>query len=59
MSDKNANSSIKCSVTSCAYHCNEKNYCSLEEIKVGCCDPTVTDSADTECASFRMSGQRS
>ena len=27
--NKNANPSIKCSVSSCAYHCNDKNYCSL------------------------------
>lgn len=57
MGNKNANSSIKCSVTSCAHHCKEKNYCSLEEIKVGCCDPIVSDSVDTECASFRMEGR--
>lgn len=54
MGNQDANPSIKCSVTSCRYHCREKNFCSLKEIKVGCSDPAVTDSADTECASFRM-----
>jgi len=54
MGNRNANFSIKCSVSSCTHHCRDKNYCSLEEIRVGCCDPTVTDSADTECASFKM-----
>ncbi|NCB63126.1 MAG: DUF1540 domain-containing protein [Clostridia bacterium] len=50
-----ANHSIACSVTSCAHHCKEQQYCSLHEIKVGCCDPKVTDCASTECASFRIS----
>ena len=40
--NKNANPSIKCSVSSCAYHCNDKNYCSLNEINVGCCDRMAT-----------------
>ena len=35
------NQSIKCSVKSCAYHGCDKDYCTLNEIKVGCCDPTV------------------
>ena len=36
--NKTPNNSIKCSVNSCAYHCGEQNYCTLNEIKVGCCD---------------------
>lgn len=58
MGNKAANNSIKCSVTSCAHHCHDKNYCTLGEIKVGCCDPTVTDCSDTECSSFRPGGGR-
>lgn len=57
MPGKNANSSIKCSVTSCSHHCHDKNYCSLNEIKVGCSDPSVTASCDTECASFDPSNR--
>lgn len=34
---KNCNSNIQCTVNSCAYH-NPKNYCSLNQIKVGCTD---------------------
>lgn len=48
------NTSIKCSVASCAYHCSDKNFCTLNEIKVGCCDPSVTSCASTECASFEL-----
>lgn len=58
MGHKNVNSSIKCSVSTCAHHCDDKNYCSLNEIRVGCCDPMVTDCASTECASFRMGNNR-
>lgn len=50
MNDK-CNPSIKCSVTSCAYHAPE-NCCSLTQIKVGCCDTTPTQSEGTECCSF-------
>ena len=32
--NKTPNNSIKCSVNSCAYHCGEQNYCTLNEIKV-------------------------
>lgn len=52
--NKTPNTSIKCSVASCAYHCDDKNYCTLNEIKVGCCDPSVTNCASTECASFEL-----
>ena len=52
--NKTPNNSIKCSVNSCAYHCGEQNYCTLNEIKVGCCDSNVTNCASTECASFQL-----
>lgn len=48
------NPSIQCSVTSCMYHCQDKQYCSLPEIKVGCCANTVTNCTSTECASFSL-----
>ncbi|NLF34716.1 MAG: DUF1540 domain-containing protein [Clostridiales bacterium] len=54
MARRSPNASIKCSVSVCAYHCHDKSYCSLNEIKVGCCDPNVTDCASTECASFKL-----
>ena len=52
--NQNPNPSIQCSVSSCSHHCNDKNYCSLREIKVGCCDPSVTNCASTQCASFEL-----
>jgi len=53
--NNNANPSIKCSVSTCAHHCTGRDYCSLDEIKVGCCDPSVTNCGSTECASFELS----
>lgn len=50
------NSTIQCSVTNCAYH-NPKNYCSLNQIKVGSCDANVTDCQGTECASFQLGNE--
>lgn len=46
------NSSIKCSVDDCVYHCDSKEYCSLNEIKVGTCKTNATTSDCTECVSF-------
>ena len=49
-----ANPSIKCSVNSCAYHCGGSDCCSLNEIKVGCCEQNVSNCKSTECASFQL-----
>ena len=54
MSDKSANPSIECTVTSCTHHCNDKQYCSLNAIKVGCQNNNVTNCGSTECASFEL-----
>jgi hypothetical protein len=49
------NHSIQCSVTNCAHHDATEDYCTLNEIKVGCaCDTRVTNCKETECASFHM-----
>lgn len=56
MTGNNVNSSIKCSVSDCAYHAQGKNYCTKNEINVGCCTGSKPTSCDcTECASFKMS----
>ena len=47
------NHSIKCSVDSCAYHAQSKDFCTLNAIKVGCCGDSHPNSCEcTECASF-------
>ena len=39
----NSNPSIKCSVSSCAYHNSQQCACTLNEIKVGCTTSNVAD----------------
>ena len=60
MNDRmNANTRIKCSVSSCAYHNSAKSACSLSSIQVGCCGPTSKECACTECASYEFSQRKS
>ena len=54
MDQKAFNTSIQCSVGSCAYNNTDKNCCSLQSIKVGCSNSTSpTKCEGTECASFK------
>ncbi len=50
----NVNPSIKCSVSSCSYHNNTKNACTLNEISVGCSQSQVSNCKATECSSFQL-----
>ena len=47
-----ANKSIECTVTQCAHHCNDVNYCSLDCIKVVTHETNPTMDQCTDCASF-------
>ncbi len=53
MDECRANKSIGCTVTACANHCSNENYCALEKINVGTheANPTVVEC--TDCNSFR------
>ncbi|MDD5937575.1 MAG: DUF1540 domain-containing protein [Clostridiales bacterium] len=51
---KTDNPSIKCSVSSCAYHSGSAGRCTLGEITVGCTQQNVADCKSTECASFQL-----
>lgn len=52
------NNSIQCSVKSCTYHADSKDYCTLNSIRVGCCGDARPKTCDcTECASFQSSGK--
>jgi len=53
----NANNSIKCSVSTCAFHNSDKRACSLSSIQVGSDGPAAKDCSCTECASFELSKQ--
>ena len=54
--NQNPNHSIKCSVSNCSHHCAQ-DYCTLNEIRVGCCDCSPTKCEGTECASFKLSAR--
>ena len=53
MKDCKANHSIRCSVSSCSYHCNHEDYCSLDSIHVGTHETDPTMIPCTDCQSFR------
>ena len=55
----NVNSSIRCSVENCVYHAQSQNYCTKNEISVGCCGTNKATNCDsTECASFKMDSSK-
>lgn len=47
-----ANESIKCTVQQCTYHCDDKDYCSLDSILVGTHETNPTMKECTDCKSF-------
>ena len=48
------NQSIKCTVTNCAHHCQDQNYCGLNTITVGTHETNPTKVECTDCQSFQM-----
>lgn len=46
------NSSIRCSVTSCAHHCEDAQYCGLNSIQVGTHESNPSVDQCTDCQSF-------
>lgn len=48
------NQSIKCTVTNCAHHCQDQNYCGLNAITVGTHETNPTKVECTDCQSFQM-----
>ena len=53
------NQSIKCTVTNCAHHCQDQNYCGLNAITVGTHETNPTKVECTDCQSFQMKKTRS
>ncbi len=55
MSQKKPNTGIRCRVSSCAFHCGDDEYCSLNAIQVDPCPNCSSGKACDEsmCASFR------
>lgn len=52
--NETCNPSIKCSVTSCAYHSGADDHCTLKAIHVGCTQQNVSKCDCTECSSFQL-----
>ena len=48
------NQSIKCTVSNCAHHCQDQNYCGLSCITVGTHEANPTEIKCTDCESFQM-----
>ncbi len=49
----NMNKCIACTVSQCAYHSDEADYCSLDKILVGTHESNPTQDQCTDCMSFR------
>ncbi|MBR5088554.1 MAG: DUF1540 domain-containing protein [Ruminiclostridium sp.] len=54
MSTERANKCIGCSVTNCAHHCCDSDFCSLDRIQVGTHETDPTMDQCTDCQSFKM-----
>lgn len=52
--DCTPNSSIKCTVTNCVYHCQNQQNCGLNSITVGTHESNPTEVKCTDCESFKM-----
>ena len=53
MSEKNPNTDIRCRVSSCTYHCGDRDYCTLHSIQVEPCQNCGQASDESMCASYR------
>ena len=47
------NSAINCTVTNCAYHCQDMDRCGLGSIQVGTHETNPTQDQCTDCQSFK------
>ena len=54
MSGERANKCIECTITNCAHHCYDSDYCSLDHIRVGTHEANPTVDQCTDCLSFDM-----
>ena len=55
MMPKKANFAVRCNVNSCAYHCGDQSYCSLNAIQVDACENCGSGCPADEsmCASYK------
>ena len=50
------NECIECSVAQCQYHSNDRDYCTLDVIRVGTHEMNPTQDQCTDCQSFKLRG---
>ena len=48
------NKSIQCTVTSCAHHCKNEQFCGLNAIKIGTHEKSPSMNQCTDCKSFEL-----
>lgn len=52
MNNCQANRAIRCTVSQCAHHCSDKDYCALDTITIGTHEANPTQCQCTDCESF-------
>ncbi len=50
------NRCIRCTVTQCANHCGKEDFCLLSTVQIGTHEANPTQTACTDCLSFRLNG---
>jgi hypothetical protein len=48
------NSSVHCTVTNCANHCQDKDYCGLNSVQIGTHESNPTEKQCVDCDSFKL-----
>ena len=48
------NTSIRCTVSNCANHCQDQNYCALDTVQIGTHETNPTQDKCVDCQSFRL-----
>lgn len=54
--DDNTNRCIHCSVHECKYHSGDRNYCSLDSIRIASHEQHPTSERCVDCVSFECKG---
>lgn len=47
------NTSVKCTVSECANHCQDNEYCGLDTVQIGTHESHPTESQCVDCNSFK------
>ena len=52
-SNSNPNTCVRCSVTQCANHCGDAQYCGLQSVQIGTHEANPTQEKCVDCQSFK------